>query len=220
MNVKAGNSPLSFKPRSKPVQTALQGITDTANLLGRIAAVIKELDPDVLTVQEGPSTLARMQLFVDEFLDGDYLVFGKPDPHSNQQLYALVRKNGPIENPRIFQEADEFLSKPWSFDISGNCTLEEYHFERQPLVIIGDVLVTRVTPPDMYASDSDDGSGDSSSSDNDGDEKEAEANSRSGSAAADSASAAKQTKQPLVICTLHSKSKYISGGKRLAVGSG
>jgi hypothetical protein len=95
-----------------------------AQRLYRIAAVINDIQPDVLTLQEGPLNKARMELFVATFLDNRFLCFGGFDA-GNQQCFILVRKNGPLQNPRLHVEADAYLQKQWSMDIQGDCALEQ-----------------------------------------------------------------------------------------------
>lgn len=49
-------------------------ISDVHGLAQRVAEVIKQIDSDIISIQEGPSNGKRMQLFVDKFLDGRYWV--------------------------------------------------------------------------------------------------------------------------------------------------
>ena len=43
-------------------------ISDVGALCSRVAGVIQILNPDVLTIEEGPSDIRMMQLFVSEYL--------------------------------------------------------------------------------------------------------------------------------------------------------
>ncbi len=52
-----------------------RNLTDIASLAGRVADVISRLRADVVTVQEGPSRLGEMKLFVDDYLDGEFKIF-------------------------------------------------------------------------------------------------------------------------------------------------
>lgn len=56
----------------------------------RLASVIKEINPDVLGIQEGPPLKSQMELFVHDFLDNAYDVFTIQD--GAQSVHALVRK--------------------------------------------------------------------------------------------------------------------------------
>ncbi|EDQ90319.1 uncharacterized protein MONBRDRAFT_32048 [Monosiga brevicollis MX1] len=112
-----------------------QDIADVNDLLERIACVIVALDADLLAVQEGPSNLQRMTLFIERYLDSAFSVIGGLEPHEAQQLYFLVRREGPLRNVRLVPEAQAFLQQPWHFDVDGNLHLQEYRFQRIPLLI-------------------------------------------------------------------------------------
>jgi hypothetical protein len=47
-----------------------RGISDVADLCSRVASVVKNLDPDVLTIEEGPSDIREMELFVETYNQG------------------------------------------------------------------------------------------------------------------------------------------------------
>lgn len=65
-------------------------IPDVPALCERIASTIRAVDPDILLVQEGPPLQEQMVMFVDRFLDGDYVVHRSN--RDNQSIHALVRK--------------------------------------------------------------------------------------------------------------------------------
>lgn len=109
-------------------------ITNVPELCQRIATAIKDLDPDVISVEEGPSTLAKMKLFVDSFLGGQYVVIGGLE-NLTQQLFLLIRKNGPVTHPEIHAPSLQFLTKSWFYDVDGDRALHEYKFTRRPLVV-------------------------------------------------------------------------------------
>jgi hypothetical protein len=119
-----------------------RGITDVADLCRRVASVVKSLDPDVLTIEEGPSDIREMELFVETYLidgqgNGLFDIFGGIDGGA-QKIYTLVKKGGEFRNPVI--PADDLtlaLRKPWEADIDGDYWLEDYEFTRQPLVVEG-----------------------------------------------------------------------------------
>lgn len=48
------------------------GVKDVPALAKRIASVLIAVNPDVLCVEEGPSCIEKMQLFVDTYLGGAY----------------------------------------------------------------------------------------------------------------------------------------------------
>jgi endonuclease/exonuclease/phosphatase family metal-dependent hydrolase len=141
-------------------------ISDVSDLCYRVAQVIMEMDPDILAVQEGPSSIEKMNLFCSTYLNDAYQVFGGLESYSPassnsstgnnsaslnlQQLYFLVKKDGKIRNPRLFTEVDNLLKAPWQFDISGEFIIEEYQFTRRPLVIRGDVLIEGRSTPMVF----------------------------------------------------------------------
>jgi hypothetical protein len=61
-----------------------QGVAD------RIAAVIREVDADILGICEGPPLKGQMQRFVRDKLDDDYGVFSMED--GSQSVHALVHR--------------------------------------------------------------------------------------------------------------------------------
>ena len=82
-----------------------KGISDVADLCRRVARVIKNLNPDVLTIEEGPSDIREMELFTDTYLIDShdnkiFDVFGGIDGGA-QKVYALVKKGGEFKNPAL-----------------------------------------------------------------------------------------------------------------------
>lgn len=113
--------------------------TDAKSVAGRVSRVIKALDPDLLCIQEGPSSLAEMNLFLDEFLsDGSGQIYhpliGRDG--AQQKLYVLAKKGGKVSS---FDYATDNLTldlqQEWSADVNGDLLLEPYDFTRQPLVV-------------------------------------------------------------------------------------
>lgn len=121
-----------------------KGITDVVALCTRVASVVKGLDPDVLTIQEGPSDIREMILFVDTFLAdnlGESLfdIFIGMNGGA-QKIYAFVKKGGEFTNPVL--PTDDLtldLQDPFEVDITGDYQLEGYEFTRLPLVIEGTI---------------------------------------------------------------------------------
>lgn len=118
------------------------GITDVAALCQRVAGVIKALEPDAVTIQEGPSDIREMLLFTDNYLTDStgqplFDVFGGIDGRA-QKIYTLVRRDGEFENPEIPDDpATVSLAEPWETDVDGDLQLEGYEFTRLPLVVVG-----------------------------------------------------------------------------------
>ncbi len=68
-----------------------------------------------------------MQLFVSRYLDGRYHVYGGLE-NLTQQLYLLVRKDGPLTGAQLFQPSTDYLTAPWFFDVDGDrCALCGIH---------------------------------------------------------------------------------------------
>ena len=127
-------SPDSEQPVLRP-SDQVRGVTDIRDLCERVARVIDSLDADVLTVQEGPSRRAEMQLFVSEFLDDRYQVIG-PSGKGQQKLYALIRTGGAAENPaRVDEPGNIRFEAPFLVDVDGDLTLTDYEMTREPLLL-------------------------------------------------------------------------------------
>jgi endonuclease/exonuclease/phosphatase family metal-dependent hydrolase len=122
----------AWRPR---VERGDRPVEDVQGLAARVAAVIRTIDPDVLALQEGPSRVAEMELFVADHLDGSYVVLG-PSGKGQQKLYTLVRRDGPTA--AAYSSARDLidLASSWEVDLDGRLTLEEYAFTRAPLIVV------------------------------------------------------------------------------------
>lgn len=106
----------------------------------RVANVIKSLDPDVLCLQEDPSALAEMQLFLSNFLVSDT---GTPlynaligSDGGAQKLHLLYKADGLVASADYATDAlTTALHDTWDADVNGDLMLEPYDFTRQPLVV-------------------------------------------------------------------------------------
>jgi endonuclease/exonuclease/phosphatase family metal-dependent hydrolase len=117
------------------------GIANVPALAQRVANVIRSIDADLITIQEGPSDRREMQLFIDDFLSADggsqYDQFGGFDGGS-QKTYVLVKRNGAFADPRLASDAPTVsLLDEWLVDVDGDLLLEPYEFTRKPLVLDG-----------------------------------------------------------------------------------
>ena len=116
------------------------GIQNVAALADRVAALIRGVDPDLVTIQEGPSDIREMELFVNDHLrDGAgqplYRIFGGIDGGA-QKIYALVKENGGLENAVLADDQVTLdLTDEWPSDVNGDAVLEPYDFTRDPLVL-------------------------------------------------------------------------------------
>ncbi len=120
-----------------------KGIDNVDELAKRVAGLILAADPDVLTVEEGPSDKKEMELFVSTYLsdhgDSLYDVFGGIDG-SSQKIYALVKKNGAFNNYTLVDDPETWsLKDKWESDVNGDGVAEMYKFTRLPLVIEGNL---------------------------------------------------------------------------------
>ncbi|MEO1018579.1 MAG: endonuclease/exonuclease/phosphatase family protein, partial [Pseudomonadota bacterium] len=122
-------------PRFK-APSEIAGVTNIEDLALRVAQVILALDADVLTIQEGPSRRAEMALFVREFLNDRFEIFG-PVGMGQQKLYALVKK-ATAEIDLIERLPGEFgfdFDDEFEVDIDGDLVLDLYGFTRPPLLL-------------------------------------------------------------------------------------
>ncbi|NNE51190.1 MAG: endonuclease [Sulfitobacter sp.] len=108
---------------------------------GRAARVIRALDPDLLTLQEGPSAREEMALFLDHMVSEggpEFEVIMGADGGA-QKLYALRKVGGRCESFGLATDAlTESLRDVWLADVNGDLMLESYDFTRAPLVISAD----------------------------------------------------------------------------------
>lgn len=129
--------PASF-PRTSIGDINLEPISDVPALCERIAGVIRDMDAQIIGIQEGPPLTEQMEVFVTRFLDNQYAVY-----RSNakwQSIYALVHRSvsdfvtafAPKDN-----EVESLRLKnpyyPW-----GGIAIEEqkrHGFDRIPLVL-------------------------------------------------------------------------------------
>ena len=132
-----GNGEVAFR-------TILQrtGITDVDALCRRVASVIDDLDPDVLTIQEGPSDIEEMKLFADKYLVDEeemprFAIFGGLDGGA-QKIYILVKINGALQDATLaIDELTQGLADPFQTDIDGSLELVDYKFTRIPVIVAG-----------------------------------------------------------------------------------
>jgi len=46
-----------------------------------------------------------------------------------------VKKGCDLKNPHVFVPGNDYLSKPWHFDVTGTFELQEYNFIRRPVIV-------------------------------------------------------------------------------------
>ena len=105
----------------------------------KVAAVITDIAPDLLCIQEGPSAMAEMDLFLSEFLsDANGPVFEAMvgSDGGAQKLYILRKRDGAFNAmDRATDALTQGLSELWDADVNGDMLLEGYDFTRLPLVV-------------------------------------------------------------------------------------
>ncbi|MEM7173273.1 MAG: endonuclease [Pseudomonadota bacterium] len=106
---------------------------------GKAAAVISDIAPDLLCIQEGPSALAEMNLFLTDFLsDANGPIFDAiiGSDGGAQKLYVLRNRNGAFSAmDKATDTLTQGLAELWDADVNGDMLLEGYDFTRLPLVV-------------------------------------------------------------------------------------
>ena len=106
----------------------------------RAANVIRALDPDLLCLQEGPSSREEMDLFLTDHLsdnNGDpiYEALIGADGGA-QKLYALRKLAGRVAAFDLATDAKTLaLADVWDADVDGDMMLQSYDFTRRPLIV-------------------------------------------------------------------------------------
>ncbi|MCE7985212.1 MAG: hypothetical protein DYG89_28910 [Caldilinea sp. CFX5] len=116
----------------------LDPIADVPALCQRIAGVIRDCDAQIIGIEEGPPLQAQMEVFVQRFLNDDYVVH-----HSNaksQSICALVRRDladRVTAFPPDGAETQPLRAKtrfyPWGCIAEAEC--KAHRFDRTPLVL-------------------------------------------------------------------------------------
>lgn len=123
-----GNAAPSWGSRSLSAE-------DARYVAAKVARVIDSIAPDVLTLQEGPSALAEMDLFLQEFLSNAYEPLIAADGGA-QKMYAMRRIGGKAEAIDYATDAETAaLAEVWDADVNGDLLLEPYDFTRLPLIV-------------------------------------------------------------------------------------
>jgi endonuclease/exonuclease/phosphatase family metal-dependent hydrolase len=124
----------SFRDRDHPQYT-----NDPLVAARRVATVIRTINPDVLAIQEGPSRLAELELFVQRFLADSngvarYRAF-LGDTGDSQKVGLLCKAT--LGATRVAAADLGPLIAPWPADVDGDARLDptNYSFTRSPLVV-------------------------------------------------------------------------------------
>jgi endonuclease/exonuclease/phosphatase family metal-dependent hydrolase len=138
-----------FGPDAEPVafRSTFQNpgsthVSPTDETAGRFARVIQAVDADILALEEGPSRIEELELFVSTYLsDG-----GQPLYECFLGDAGVAQKVGLLWKPSTFTSASlalhddvKNLVDPWQADVDGDAVLDEHGFTRSPLVVRLDV---------------------------------------------------------------------------------
>lgn len=112
--------------------------SNTEQTARRAAQVIRDIDPDILAIQEGPSRPAEMALFITEYLadagEPRYRFFLSDS--GRQQRPALLYKLASVDSIQLAPRPSiQMLTDEWLADVDGDEFLESYTFTRLPLVV-------------------------------------------------------------------------------------
>jgi endonuclease/exonuclease/phosphatase family metal-dependent hydrolase len=108
-------------------KNVFDGSVKTEIVAKRVADVIKEIDPDLLAIQEGPSRKDEMELFIETYLEDRYQCEMGSDGGA-QKIFVLYKKNTFDHVLRIDTHYND-----WEFDKDGDFDLDSINFTRTPL---------------------------------------------------------------------------------------
>jgi Endonuclease/Exonuclease/phosphatase family len=116
----------------------LEPIEDVHGLCRRIAAVITDIQPDIIGIVEGPPRKDQLEAFVDQFLNGDYIVHHSND---NWQSINVLVHHSIAPQVTAWQPKLPPVSKRWTsipYYPWGLISAEErkkHELDRHPLLI-------------------------------------------------------------------------------------
>src|SRR5262245_31531485 len=131
----ADGDPTAFLPKFKlPGESQFNSTSKTA---GRLAAVIRAIDPDILALQEAPSRKEELDLFISAHLAGagGPLYGGILGDSGGAQKLALLYKPSSVSASLTPSASISTLLETWLSDVDGDMLLEPYEFTRKPLVV-------------------------------------------------------------------------------------
>lgn len=114
----------------------------------RVKDVILGMDPDILAIQEGPSSKGEMQLFIDKYLidaNGDPIYeFVQGIDGRSQKIYQLYKPDK-FTDVTAYDYVNGKRYAEWQVDIDADGQLNDYEFTRTPLEVtytINDKMLT------------------------------------------------------------------------------
>jgi len=113
---------LAFKPTFQ--DKGSKKIMNTDKTATKLSELIKAIDSDIYGIQEGPSSLDEMRLFISNYLNDKYAAEVGLDG-SAQKIYVIYRKS-------FFDNVTSLTHTypKWKFDNNGDYVLEEGKFTR------------------------------------------------------------------------------------------
>ena len=106
----------------------------------KLAGMIKELDADVIALQEGPSRQEELALLCTDFLNANGSAASKYScllsDHGGQQHVGLLWRSAKLKASLVPRDKtlDQSLLGEWEADADGDAVLDLYGFTRHPLV--------------------------------------------------------------------------------------
>ncbi|OPY55201.1 MAG: Endonuclease/Exonuclease/phosphatase family protein [Methanosaeta sp. PtaU1.Bin112] len=103
-----------------------------------LSGVLRELDPDLVVIVEGPSRQEELQLFFDNIGQGKWIADLQPSPGQTQNIGIAVRVDtGKFKNPALqrIETKDDFRFNPFLLDTDNDEIKEQHRFERRPLYV-------------------------------------------------------------------------------------
>ena len=120
------------KPQHEPSTTVKKRRED-------ISSVIKEIDPDIVIILEGPNSDKEFKLFFDTDIPGEWQTKVQPTKGSSQLICCAVRTDtGKFDAnaPFKFFDANNIPAfQPFELDNEKDTIIEKYSFERLPLYV-------------------------------------------------------------------------------------
>lgn len=125
-------------PGKRLGQINLEPIEDVPALCERIAGVIRDMDAQIIGIQEGPPRKDQMEAFVERFLGGEYMVFQSNE--NWQSIHALVHRSladqvtaWEPELPPLKSRWSSIPYYPWG--LIGADERKKHRFDRHPLLL-------------------------------------------------------------------------------------
>ena len=127
-----------FKRSHKKSSYSGPSINNVSTLCSRIQGAIREINPDILGVVEGPKLQSQMEKFVRQYLNDEYSVVASPSQRA-QRPYLLVRRSGGMTVRTLHDDLRYGkMVKRWQFYPWGTYLEEDaksHGFYRKPLVV-------------------------------------------------------------------------------------